>query len=467
MKRQAFFLTLSLLVTLSLPQENYSTWAYHKNLILNTSGSGANVMSDVYNFPVLVRLGVSDAAIFTQAVGNGKDIRFTKRDNVTRLPHQLELWDVANKSAAIWVLVDTIHGNVSNQSIRVHWGQGAAQDSSNGAAVFDTGRGFQAVWHMDGNAPASDEPDATKNGFTAAQNSNPASVSGMIAGARNFDGSFNYFSTTNTASGPLNFPQNGRYTISAWVNAVAFTAHGVVVSKHDRQYALKLNNGNSWEFFEFEDASGWNAVSYPPADAQGTWEYLTGVWDGFNAYLYINGIQVGNSPNLTSSTNARVTNTNVTIGRQNESANRYFMGLMDEVRMASVSRDSNWVRLEFQNQQANQTLASLSDTIPTGIGRPPLLTASEPRLSIDLQSGSLIVRMQKSDALKVRLLMMDAQGRTIWNQTVGMSPGMNRITWNRQLGNERVTGICLLQATFLDAKKRTISIVERKIPFIR
>src|SRR6185295_11505385 len=159
MKKQLGLIIPFFCISLAAAQDDYSTWTRHKNVIMNTSSSGAKVIPNVFNFPVLVRLGAADTAIFAQAAGNGSDIRFSKSNLTVHLSYQIEKWDSAGKSAAIWVLVDTILGNINNQRIRMHWGKSGAADSSNGAAVFKTANGFQAVWHMNGATATSNEPD--------------------------------------------------------------------------------------------------------------------------------------------------------------------------------------------------------------------------------------------------------------------------------------------------------------------
>jgi len=93
-----------------IAQENYSQWSYFRNLALNTKASGANVATTVTNFPVLIRLTAADSAVFSTALANGADVRFAKA-NGTHLKYQIEQWNSATKTAAIWVLVDTVKGN--------------------------------------------------------------------------------------------------------------------------------------------------------------------------------------------------------------------------------------------------------------------------------------------------------------------------------------------------------------------
>src|SRR5690606_33858514 len=197
---------------------------------------------------------------------NGASLRFTKANNVTRLPHEIVSWDAGNNTAEIWVLVDTVYGNNSDQYVRMFWGNATAIDRSSGEAVFDTAAGFQAVWHMD--AASGDEPDATGNEFAATQVNEPGSVKGMVGNARAFDGVDQHFQVANSANSVLSFPVNGNYTISTWV---LFDPTGgnndnrTIVSKHDNEYALSLNGsgGNNWQYFQYAD--GWQTISSPRA----------------------------------------------------------------------------------------------------------------------------------------------------------------------------------------------------------
>jgi hypothetical protein len=148
-------------------QETYSTWSHHRDVFLNTTNTtgGANVTANVTNFPVLIRLTARDSATFSQALAGGADIRFTKADDATRLKHQIDTWDTASKTAAIWVRVDTVYGNNKTQKIRMHWGKAGAADSSSGSAVFSNG--FTNVWHLGNAAGVSARPNAISGGNPA------------------------------------------------------------------------------------------------------------------------------------------------------------------------------------------------------------------------------------------------------------------------------------------------------------
>src|SRR5690606_28182315 len=149
----------------------------------------------------------------------------------------------------------------NNQAFRMHWGNAGADDSSNGSAVFDTAAGFRAVWHMN---DTGDVADATTNGLTAVASGAPGAVDGAIGGARSFDGEASYFDVPGSDS-TLTFAVNSNYAVSAWINATQLTEHGTVLSKSDFAYALKLQAGATWEFFEYNE--GWNAaIALTPAE---------------------------------------------------------------------------------------------------------------------------------------------------------------------------------------------------------
>jgi hypothetical protein len=324
-------------------------WRYSRPLYFNTTSSGAGVGAAVTDFPVLVRLtkGVFD---FSGAQAAGGDVRFTKKDG-TEVSFELERWDASGGAAEMWVRVDTIFGNDSAQSIVMYWGNPAAASASGVAAVFDVAVGFQGVWHM-ADAGSDSAHDATTNGFNAAPFGMTAAsaVPGMIGAAREFDGKTSFFTVSGSASGALNFGENGPFTLSAWVFADSLdNGFHEIISKGDLAYGMELHNINKWEITDFLDATGWQTVR-SPATAQ-TWKYIVGVRDGAKEYLYVDGALAGDSIALRDST-GRSAAFDVCIGRQADAATRYWSGAIDEVNMANVARSAEWIKLSYMNQKA-------------------------------------------------------------------------------------------------------------------
>ena len=80
--------------------------------------------ASVEDFPLLVRLD-KDWFDFSQAQPGGADIRFFTAEGKP-LPYQIELWDAAEGTAAIWVRIPEIRGN-ARQEIKMHWGNPVPQ----------------------------------------------------------------------------------------------------------------------------------------------------------------------------------------------------------------------------------------------------------------------------------------------------------------------------------------------------
>lgn len=457
--------TLAVLPSTVISQENYATaWSGHRYVIVNTAATG--ITTPVIRFPLLVRLDTSHAAIFAQSRSGGVDLRFTKADNATRLPHQVESWDSAGGKAAIWVLADTLQPGRSNVAFRVHWGNAAAPDSSSPARVFDTAHAFQAVWHMAG---AGDESDATGNGFTAAQNGAPPSVAAVIGTGRAVS-SGNYFRAAGTASGKLDFPEGGNYTISAWVNTATLPGHGTILSKHDNAYALKLNaDASSWEFFEYGSdltAAGWNWVNAPSFDDGGVWRLITGVRSDIDIGIYVDGIRMDGGFATSASSAPRVLDRDVVIGAQpagsNTAVQRAFDGSIDEVRMSNTARDPDWIRLEYETQKPGATIVSLRETVPTS-----LLAAPRPRAGFAVRAFSGGLRFDVSDLAgpgpaRARYVVRTLRGRIVAERTVDVRDG--GIVWDARdaSGHPAPQGVYLVRISIpgsgTPARERTVAL---------
>jgi hypothetical protein len=336
--------------------ENYSQWTYSRKVNINTTPSGANVATTQFKFPVLIRL-TSTNFPFSQAQDDGRDIRFASFTG-KHLPYQVERWDRINQLAEVWVLADSITGNNGTQYMTMYWGKTGVVSLSNGAAVFDSSNGFQGVWHFN-EGTNSTAYDATVNSYDGAAGGGtpPADTVGMIGRCRKYDGTSSYFSCTGTASGKLNFPEGGIYSVSVWVNSDVATAGHDIICKADKQYALHISTGTNWEFVEFNNTLGWQSVGYAPNTG---WTHLVGVRNGANEYLYVNGVMVDNTISTSAST-TRLTSTDVCIGRQGDVSQRFWDGKIDEAEMSNVARSADWIKLCYQNQKTNQTLVDLED----------------------------------------------------------------------------------------------------------
>jgi Concanavalin A-like lectin/glucanases superfamily/Domain of unknown function (DUF2341) len=346
-----------------------TSWKYKQPIILNTSVSGADISSTIYEFPVLVRLTAANFD-FDLIQNSGTEIRFTSSKGA-RLNHEIERWDSIGEKAEIWVKVDTIFGNNDTQSIIMYWGNPDAADISSSQSVFDTASGFEGVWHLNETNNNNEAIDATPNHLNgnAYQMTIKTPPNGAIGYARSFDGAAGYISMPNTASSKLNFSENDTFTLSAWVYADTFdNVYRTIAAKGYQQYFLQLSYFPSgkplWQFSTYYQQDNWHMSDFT-ATAR-TWVLLTSVKLGSLHYLYCNSELVDNTTNIYAHPETalnRDTTDDFSIGRFMKEANYpaqfgycYYKGMIDEVRVSSVARSADWIRLSYMNQRSNDLL---------------------------------------------------------------------------------------------------------------
>lgn len=343
-------------VTISKP-----LWRFSRTLTLNTTSSGVPLSRELRGFPALIRLTSSNFG-FGDAKEDGADLRFTKTDG-NDLPFEIELWDPDAQAAVVWVTIDTLYPDTM-QEIVMYWGNGGVSSTSSPSSVFDTAGHFQGVWHL-GSAEKDTVDDATVNEYfgTIRDFTTESFTEGVIGHGCRFDGSGGYIQMPGTADSRLTFPEDGSYTVSAWVYVETVDGESrVVVSKGNYHYFIfytSIHTGSPlWEFSEYQSGSGWDLSA---AEATGGgWHLLTGVRDGPSQYLYLDGELVDSTGFTYDAIAASGMTYDFVIGRflQDFGGNDFcfFNGTVDEVRISSIARSSEWIRLCYENQSFNDKL---------------------------------------------------------------------------------------------------------------
>ena len=342
----------------------YAGWRFSKKIVFNTTASGANVAGDVMNFPVLVRLTKSNFN-FTEAKGGGEDVRFTKEDGAP-LPYEIETWDSAAGTAAVWVKIDTIFGNNGIQSATMYWGNSSAAGQSNAAAVFDTAAGFRGVWHL--GEQAGPAVDATADNYSGAYaGSLPNRVPGAIGAGQSFDGTGDFADMGNV----LNIGSNS-FSISAWikrgntstVQAIAGKSNtGIPSAAYGFSFAFypadSLNIAVASGGTVFGDTGSFRVKSNISITDTATWHHVAAVIDRSSSSgcrLFIDGIDRSGAIEGDITTVGALLN--ALPFRLGEAANGDypFAGSLDEVEMAFTVRSADWIKLEYMNQKADDAL---------------------------------------------------------------------------------------------------------------
>jgi hypothetical protein len=349
------------------PNEDLSTWLYSSAIYLNTSATGANVLNNVRNFPILIRLDPSIFKDFAHTLPNGADLRFGKADN-TVLPFQIERWidgENNNDTAEVWVQLDTVYGNSISQYIKIFWGKSEVASTSDGSAVFDTANAYTGAWHMNQN-PGGASPqimDATVNGINgysrgAMNSSNLAS--GIIGKGIYFDGINDYISFGN---GPkVDIAGNANITISAWVKLSTRNEWNAIFGKGDHQYHIQFRPSYVHDEFCIFDDTDWRPAysMSQPEIATNTWYYIAGTYNQASdtLSLYRNGklIATSKADHISSARDD-----SLAIGVNSEYMSRYINGIIDEVQLSKTARSADWIKLSYENQKLHQTLVGFGN----------------------------------------------------------------------------------------------------------
>ena len=311
------------------------------SLYLLTTPDGANLPASVTltDFPVLIRLR-RETFPFAQAQPHGEDLRITDSKG-TPLAFQIEQWDAQAGTASLWVRVPKIMGN-DRQELRLHWGDPAAKSAASGPAVFNASNGYLTVWHMD-------EALADATGMLTAINKGTTLAPGPLGMARRFA------ENQGIAGGEklTGFPTGSQpHSSQAWFRAERPNVRILGWGNEERQGKVTMQFRSpphvSMDCY-FSDAN----VAGKSKLARGEWVHVVHTYEKGNARVYVNGVLDGMAQSQGAPLNIQNPARFWIGGWYN---NYDFVGEIDEVRVSSVARSADWVRLEYENQKPLQTL---------------------------------------------------------------------------------------------------------------
>lgn len=351
-------------------------WGNSGRIRINTTSTGANIKSNLENFPVLVRLG-SYNFNFGEAQDWGTDLRFTDAAGNT-ITHSVEFWNKASNIAAIWVNVPKIEGNRADNDIFMYWGSPTNDPGQNSRAVFNEYAGFNTVYHLD-NIPFDgfmENASSDKHRGSAVNMDQSQLVAGHIGYGFSFDGVNDYIEAD------MNPPEATQsLTFSAWIKP------GALVAPNTR---MKLFNQ-----FDGYDAScygvtrqAWieggkiNFAAAYNGSAKGQWTsnqvlnmngstfyHVAIVFDDQSIssapVIYVNGAATS------------LTQVSVRGGWGPESIDgvmnvgssclypttEHYHGVMDEFRYESRARAKDWVKFAYETEKNGSTVVTLTRSI--------------------------------------------------------------------------------------------------------
>jgi len=198
---------------------------------------------------------------------------------------------------------------------------------------FNTGR-LVAWWKLD-DGSGNIAIDSSGNGHNGTLAGDASWADGITGGALAFDGDGDYVDIGKDPS----FDITNQITVSAWIKVSAFDRDWqAIVAKGDRAWRLQRN----WDKSTLEFAcsglvvpgTDWGQI-YGTTDVNdGHWHHVAGVYDEEKLCLYVDGKLDASAE---APGNIRVNEEPVYIGGNSQMPNRFWNGLIDDVRIYSYA----------------------------------------------------------------------------------------------------------------------------------
>jgi RHS repeat-associated protein len=308
--------------------------------------------TDQVNFPFL--FNTADPLLATTADGghvtnpNGYDIIFTSDPaGQNPLRYEMEEYNPVTGQVVAWVQIPGL-SHTSDTVIYLFYGNSNVTTSQqNPSAVWDLN--YMGVWHLP-NGTVLSGSDSTTNG-------NNGSLIGARATTGMIDGGLDNPSSTsgyiNLSSTPLATTTPSAFTLEAWVNVSGMSGWPAIVD-------FDAKNSNTWGLY-VEGGSGVGVVIgnsmpwlIPSALIPAGWNHIIATWDTNGPTMYLNGVKSGEPWNDSSYGNS-VASAAIGLGY----GGQLFNGLIDEVRVSSIARSSDWIATEYANQSSPSTFYQL------------------------------------------------------------------------------------------------------------
>jgi len=198
---------------------------------------------------------------------------------------------------------------------------------------FNTGR-LVAWWKLD-DGSGNIAIDSSGNGYNGTLAGDASWVDGITGSALAFDGDGDYVDIGKDPS----FDITNQITVSAWIKVSAFDRDWqAIVAKGDRAWRLQ----RSWDKSTLEFAcsslvvpgTDWGQINGTTDVYDGHWHHVAGVYDEEKLCLYVDGKLDASAE---APGNIRANEEPVYIGGNSQMPNRFWNGLIDDVRIYSYA----------------------------------------------------------------------------------------------------------------------------------
>ena len=308
--------------------------------------SGSNVSGTLSNFPMLFSgtyayLAASSSAGNVQN-GNGYDIAFASDAGCnSKLNFEQESYTSSTGNIIDWVQVPSITGGAV---IYLCYGNGSILSTqTNATATWDSN--YAAVWHF---------PNGTiLNASDSTSNANGGAITSFTAGTGQIDGG----ASNNSSNGKVSVADvaglrpTAAITYEIWLNASTLgNSYPMTKEGSNTGYGMYTVTNNLHGYIRIN--GGWQDQIMQGSMSSATWYHAVVTYDGSTVRYYINGSQV-----LSTSISGSITEqsgVSLLLGN-GPSLTEGWIGTIDEARLSTVARPSQWILTEYNNQSSPST----------------------------------------------------------------------------------------------------------------
>lgn len=330
----------------------------HRKLITihKTSISGT---LNLLNFNTLIEIPAVEFRLIFDCrplTGGNLPIAFAlKSAPAVPVPFQVDSYDAATGKLNCWVQIAELISNNNPGVNEIYFYYGGRQlhdlHSQESRSLWSVG--YRQVWHMNFDSLPAISFSARyplqnhligNTGMTAS-----SFVQGKIGIGTIFNGS------TDAMSAPVDTSRV--VSISAWVKLHKIGAEQVLLTNDSagNGYRIRINPQGKIVFDLFVVGTVNSHTSVEPLPLE-EWTYLTVIYNGRLKRIYLNGVYKGGGVSPSPKKGGGGT---ISLARSKEN-DRFFEGLIDELRIANVERSAEWVMAEYRNQQDAKNFVSIS-----------------------------------------------------------------------------------------------------------
>ncbi|MEM9336469.1 MAG: DUF2341 domain-containing protein [Patescibacteria group bacterium] len=339
-----------------------------------------NVDADITNFPVYLDLGTLGSTFFSGVASDGRDIRITTRAGV-ELPREVVRVDTGSGLGEVHFKTDL--SSTEDNEFYIYFDNpdalAYADDDVYGAHNVWTNN-FIAVYHFDQDAAGvgNDEVylDSTSNEYHGDDENSSDDTTGIVGrGLELGDSSGDHIDLPDEAlTGVTDIAVSGFYKVpvAAATDERTILSAANVVEDDEFRVALEFDGSGDDEIFFVHSANN-ESTGYDNGQNWGDdqWDHflLSGDDSEDTVAFYLNGVPDGENGNGTQDEvpidAILVANGGLVIGQEQTTVGSFdtsnqFIGLMDELRIASTTRDDNWADLEYETLANPTTFISTS-----------------------------------------------------------------------------------------------------------